>query len=52
MEAPHDLAGQLFNEILSSLTFCDMEAFRSLVEAKKLFRFISIVITDHLLGSS
>ena len=52
MKAPLNLVGQFLNEILSSLAFCDTEHYGSLVGAKKLLRFISVVTTGHLLGSS
>lgn len=53
MEAPLDPVGQFLNEILPFLAFCDTQTlWVSLIEAKRPFKFISVVTTNPLVGSS
>ena len=53
MEAPLDPIGQFLNGILSFLAFCDTKTLQvSLRVVNRPFKFISVVSTNHLLGSS
>lgn len=53
LEAPLDLVGQFLNGILPFLAFCDTQTlWVSLIVVKRPFKFISVVTTHCLLGSS